>query len=237
MSLNYSFHLIFVFPSCFSFFFIFLFHFHFLLRSFSFLACFLTFVYCGSLASVHNHMPAYPSRVFASCSTPQRMLFFWLKSASTVLRACCQLFDCPCRIDHVVVDWTCWTSGLLVGFALQPARVPSYSATREDAQPRPEPGICGCGPCVCGGPSALNFSGQRLLVKGRAYLYIFIVLFAIGVCACLTLNCTIPPAIVTHSQKMFWPPNTFPGNLLPNPKTMPNQSIILGQLPSGPKES
>ena len=36
------------------------------------------------------------------------LLFFWLKSASTVLRACCQLFVCPCWSDHVVVAWSCW---------------------------------------------------------------------------------------------------------------------------------
>ena len=85
----------------------------------------MTLVYCGSLASVHSHRPANPSRVSASCSTLLHMLSFWLESASTVLRACCQLFDCSCRSDHVVVDWSCWKpnclSGLLNGFALQPA--------------------------------------------------------------------------------------------------------------------
>ena len=48
--------------------------------------------------------------------------FFWLESAST--RASSALIDCPCRIDHVVVDWSCWK---LAAFALQPARVPPHS--------------------------------------------------------------------------------------------------------------
>ena len=55
-------------------------------------------MYCGSLASVHSHKTASPSRVSASCSTSLHMLFFWLTSASTVLRACCQLLTVlqPC---------------------------------------------------------------------------------------------------------------------------------------------
>ena len=85
----------------------------------------VTLVYCGSLASVHSHTPANASRVSVSCSTLLHMLSFWLESASTVLRACCQLFDCSCRSDHVVVDWSCWKPNCLIslvnGFALQPA--------------------------------------------------------------------------------------------------------------------
>ena len=36
----------------------------------------MTLVYCGSVASVHSHKPASPSRVSASCSTPLHMLLF-----------------------------------------------------------------------------------------------------------------------------------------------------------------
>ena len=43
----------------------------------------MTLVYCGTLASVHSHMPAYPSRVFASCSTPLLVLFFRSLSPTT----------------------------------------------------------------------------------------------------------------------------------------------------------
>ena len=45
----------------------------------------MTPVYCGSLASVHGHTPACPHHVSASRSTARLMLFFCLKSASTVL--------------------------------------------------------------------------------------------------------------------------------------------------------
>ena len=37
----------------------------------------MTLVYCSSLASVHSHKPASPSRVSAWCSTSLHMLFFW----------------------------------------------------------------------------------------------------------------------------------------------------------------
>ena len=40
------------------------------------------------------------------------------------------------------------------GYALQPARVPSYTtipmALALESTPRPEPGVCGSGPCICG---------------------------------------------------------------------------------------
>ena len=116
-------------------------------------------MYFGSLASVHSHMPAKPSRVSASCSTPQLMLFCWLKSASTVLRACCQLFDCPCRIDHVVVDWSCWklphwaTDRIRFTALTRAFPFSACGPTREDA-PRRQAGTCGCGLCICGEPSA-----------------------------------------------------------------------------------
>ena len=46
--------------------------------------------------------------------------------------------------------------GLLIGFALQPVRVPSYpvlvTPTCENT-PRPELGVCGCGSCIYGEPS------------------------------------------------------------------------------------
>ena len=47
----------------------------------------MTRVFCGSLASMHGLMPACPSQVPASGVTSLHMLFFWLKSASTVLQA------------------------------------------------------------------------------------------------------------------------------------------------------
>ena len=50
----------------------------------------MTLVLCGSLASVHSHKLASSSRFMSNVIAP---LFFWLKCASTVLRACCQLLS------------------------------------------------------------------------------------------------------------------------------------------------
>ena len=83
--------------------------------------------------------------------------------------------------------------GLLIGLALQPARVPSHSApvipTREDAL-RPEPGICGCGPCICGEPRASQRQWTEVAREGGASLYNLIVGLVIGVCTGVTLYCT-----------------------------------------------
>ena len=83
--------------------------------------------------------------------------------------------------------------GLLIGFALQPARVPSRSVsvipTRENA-PRPEPGVCGCGPCICREPSASQSQWSETASEGAAFLFNLVVGFAIGVCTCVTLCCT-----------------------------------------------
>ena len=61
----------------------------------------MTLVYCGSLASVHSHLPASTSRVSASCSTP----LFTLFSGSSLQVPLCEHLA---RIDHVMVDWSCW---------------------------------------------------------------------------------------------------------------------------------
>ena len=82
----------------------------------------MTPVCCGSLASVRSPKRAYPYRVSGFIVHVTALLFFWLKSASTSLRACCQPFDCPCRSDLVVVDCTI---GPPIELALQPARVAS----------------------------------------------------------------------------------------------------------------
>ena len=62
--------------------------------SINFLTFEMTRQYCGSL---HRHTAASSSRVSASCSTSLHMLFFWLRSASTVLRACCQILTVRSR--------------------------------------------------------------------------------------------------------------------------------------------
>ena len=61
--------------------------------------------------------------------------------------------------------------GLLIGFALQPERVPFFSVlvipTRENT-PRPEPGVCGCGPKICGEPSASQGQWSDTASEGAA---------------------------------------------------------------------
>ena len=146
-------------------------------------------LYCGSLASVRSHKPASPSRVSASRSASLHMLFFWLKSASTGLRACCQLFDCLCEPTtsfSIGAVGNCLVV-LLVGFALKPACVPSYSVpvipTREST-PHLEPGNCGCGLCVCGEPSASQSQCSETASEGLFNL-------AVGpvIGACMTPCC------------------------------------------------
>ena len=106
----------------------------------------VTLVCCGSLASVHSHKRASQSRVFASCPTSPPALFFWPKSASTVVRACFQLpFDYPCtnRSDLFGLDQSSWK---------QPHRTTI-------GIPTTELGVCGCGSRICGEVS--TFQSQQ----------------------------------------------------------------------------
>ena len=75
--------------------------------------------------------------------------------------------------------------GLLIGFALQPGRVPSYpvpvSRTRENT-PRPEPGVRGFGKCICWEANASQSQWSKILLNPA-------VGFAVGACSCVTLCC------------------------------------------------
>ena len=68
----------------------------------------MTLVHCGSLAPVHSHKPANPSRVSASCSTPLHMLLSGSQVCKHRLASVFPTLDCSGRSDHVVVDWSCW---------------------------------------------------------------------------------------------------------------------------------
>ena len=115
--------------------------------------------------------------------------------------------DCSCKRGHVAN----YLIGLLVGFTLQPARVPSYSVlvipTRENT-PRPEPVVCGCGPRICGEPSASRSQWSETASEGAAFLFNLVVGFAVGVCTCVTL-CThrsvSQEIIVTAEQRRSLP--------------------------------
>ena len=83
----------------------------------------------------------------AACGT------FWLKSAGTVLRACCPLLQNglagAISLSSVKVVEDCLV-GPPIGFVLQPARVVSHPAAVLDGQisARPHLGVGGCGPSV-----------------------------------------------------------------------------------------
>ena len=127
---------------------------------------FMTLVNCGSLASGHSHIA---STSVTQCLHRRHRLCYFLAqvckhSLASVL---------PITSLSIGVVGNCLI-GPLIGIALQPSPVPSYSAlgvpTREDA-PRPEPGICGCGPCFCGEPSASQSQWREIASEGGAYLH------------------------------------------------------------------
>ena len=61
--------------------------------------------------------------------------------------------------------------------------------TREST-PRPEPGVCGCGPCIYGEPSASESQWSETACEGADFLFNLIVGFAVGVCTCVIRDCT-----------------------------------------------
>ena len=99
-------------------------------------------------------------------------------------------FDCPCRneSDHVALDRSRWKlpRRLLLGYALQLARVPSYPVpvvpVRESTA-RPEPGVCGCGRVFVESRAPLKISAS----EGAAFLFDLAVGFVAWACTCLTL--------------------------------------------------
>ena len=101
----------------------------------------MTLVYCGSLASVHSHKPARPSRVSASCPTSLHCSF---SGSSLQAPPCVRVanhFDCLCtsRSDLVALDQSSWKQPhrTTLGIAFLRARVPLHSVptvpTRESA--------------------------------------------------------------------------------------------------------
>ena len=104
--------------------------------------------------------------------------------------------------------------GLLIGFALQPARVPSYpvpvSPTRENT-PRPVVSVV-AGRVSAERQSPLKVSGQRLPRGGISFLFNPDVGFAVGVCTCVTLCCThrsISRKIIVAAEQLRSLPEGF----------------------------
>ena len=110
----------------------------------------MTLVYSGSLASVHSHRPASPSRVSASCSTPLAHALLLAQVFKHRLASVLPTLDCPCRSDHVVIDRGSWKlPHLSIGRIRASVRTRAFLLsscvpTREN-KPRPEPGVCGYG--------------------------------------------------------------------------------------------
>ena len=139
--------------------------------------------------------------------------------------------------SSIGVDGNCPT-GPPIGFALQPARVFPHPAlvipTRENT-PRPEPGVCGCEPCVCGEPSALQSQWSETASEGAAFLFNLVVGFAIGVCTCVTLFAVLNVGVLgrlsllqSSSDRCQAHPSTFEnlsmelrGRVVPEPWPLP----------------
>ena len=142
----------------------------------------MTLVCCGSLAAVHGLVPAKIA-LSASCPTSLHLLFFWLKSASSVSRACPDSSD-RAWSDLVAVDLKTVEDCLIrlpIGFALQPARVVSYPAVVIDGRSiaPPDLGVC-------------RIKWSKAARKGAVFLFNLVVSFAIGLCSRVTL-CLYPP--------------------------------------------
>ena len=128
----------------------------------------MTLVYCGSLASVHSHKAASPSRV-----SPSRHFTVSFSGSSLQAPSCERVARSLSVPAGTITSLSLGVVGdcligLLIGHALQPARVPSnpvlVNPTQENTL-RPEPSVCGCGSCICEEPTLLKVSGQRLPEK------------------------------------------------------------------------
>ena len=119
----------------------------------------------------------------ASSSTSLPCSFSGSCLQAPALRACRQLFVCPCTSNHI---------GPSIGFALYPAPIASYpvAVTRHvKTYHGPEPVVCDCGRCICGEPSASQKSTVRNCLLGADFFNL-VVNFGIGVCTCIILCCT-----------------------------------------------
>ena len=119
-------------------------------------------------------MRACPCRVSAHCSTALHMLFFWLKSASTFLRA---PLPAPLTVLARVGALASFLSradgnslpGLLLDSLSSPQACLPVVATREKT-PRLDPGVGDCGSRVCAEPSASPSQWSEIASEGAVFL-------------------------------------------------------------------
>ena len=102
------------------------------------------------------------------------------------------LFDYPCRIDYVVVGWSCWTLSHqptdYVRFAARTCA--SLFRTRGPATRRhtwTRARYLWLRVCICGKRRGSQNQLDEIASEGVVYPYNFVVGFAIGVCTCATL--------------------------------------------------
>ena len=143
----------------------------------------MTLVCCGSLASVLRHKPASPSRVSASCSALPHCSFFLAQVCKHRLASVLQ--ERSSRSEQLeAASSLYWWDSLSSPHACLSYSVPVIP-TRESS-PRPEPGVCGRGPCICGEPGASQSQWSETASEGAAFLLNLAVGFVIGMCTCVT---------------------------------------------------
>ena len=147
----------------------------------------------GSLASVHSHVTRV-CIVFHAIAYAIFLAQVCKHRLASVLPTLIVLARSITSLSIGVVG-NCLI-GLLIGFASQPARVPSNSTpivpTREDT-PRPQQVSVAAGEPSASQSQCVEIASEGEEGEGRgggAYLYNHIVGFAIGVCTCVTLDCT-----------------------------------------------
>ena len=140
---------------------------------------FMTLVHCGSLAPVHSNKLTRPSRDSASCSTSLHIFFFSDSSlqAASCERCCQHTLDCLCisGSDHAALDRSSWklprgSAGGIRSSARTRAFFSVPVVLVRESTPRPEPGVCGCGPCTCGELSASQNQWSEAVSEGAAFL-------------------------------------------------------------------
>ena len=136
------------------------------------------------------------SRIACLLHRPRRCtaLFFWLRSASTALRARCQLFVFSCRSDLVVVNRGC---GSLPHRTTDRPRLCAHtrhflsSGVRDWGKHNTpsELGICTCGPCNRREPSASHSQWAETASEGVPSSS-GLPWDPVAVSTCATLGCT-----------------------------------------------
>ena len=126
--------------------------------------------------------------VSASCSTSPHVIFFWLKSESAVLRACCQLLRLSLQvIIHVALDGSSWklprrsAGGTL--FSPHTCLTAYPVVLVRGSTPSPEPRVCG--PCTCGEPNESQNQWSEADSE-KPLSSSTLPQASVGVCTCLT---------------------------------------------------